>query len=188
MIPTFLRPVIAVATITSVALCLVAPVFAAKEDAKQPTTIESDGMTYDEINQINVFSGNVRLNRGSLQLRGDRLTLRQTPDGFQLGLVEGKPATFRQRRDGPGDPFVEGSANRIDYDGRTELVVLTQNAELRKLEGGKVMNEVRGNTITYNQRTEFFTVNSAAPGTDTKETGKGRVRVIIQPKEGPAKP
>ena len=159
---------------------------AAKEDQASPTTIESDGMTYDELKQINVFTGNVRLNRGSLSLRGDRLTLRQTPEGFQVGLVEGKPATFRQRRDGPGDPFVEGQAERIDYDGKTEMVVLTRNAELRKLEGSKLMNEVRGSTITYNQRTEFFTVNGGSP--ENKEANRGRVKVIIQPKETAGKP
>ncbi len=159
---------------------------AAKEDQASPTTIESDGMTYDELKQINVFTGNVRLNRGSLALRGDRLTLRQTPEGFQVGLVEGKPATFRQRRDGPGDPFVEGEADRIDYDGKTEIVILTRNAELRKLEGSKVMNEVKGNTITYNQRTEFFTVNGSPA--ESKGAAQGRVRVIIQPKENQGKP
>lgn len=160
--------------------------FAAKEDQQSPTTIESDGMTYDELRQTNVFTGNVRLNRGSLAIRGDKLTLRQTPDGFQIGLVEGKPATFRQRRDGPGDPFVEGAAERIDYDGKTETVVLSRNAELRKLEGGKVMNEVRGNNITYNQRTEFFTVNGSNP--ESKDSQRGRVKVIIQPKEAAGKP
>lgn len=159
---------------------------AAKEDQTSPTTIESDNMTYDELKQVNVFTGNVRLVRGSLALRGDRLTLRQTPEGFQVGLVEGKPATFRQRRDGPGDPFVEGEAERIDYDGKTEMVILTRNAELRKLESGKVMNEVRGNNITYNQRTEFFTVNGSNP--EGKEASRGRVKVIIQPKENAGKP
>lgn len=160
--------------------------WAAKEDSAAPTTIESDGMTYDELRQINVFTGNVRLNRGTLALRGDKLTLRQTPEGFQIGLVEGKPASFRQRRDGPGEPFVEGEADRIDYDGKTEMVVLTRNAELRKLEGSKVMNEVKGNNITYNQRTEFFTVNGGSP--ENKDAPRGRVRVIIQPKETAGKP
>ncbi len=162
------------------------PAWSAKEDQAAPTTIESDGMTYDELRQINVFTGNVRLNRGSLVLRGDKLTLRQTPEGFQIGLAEGKPASFRQRRDGPGDPFVEGEADRIDYDGKTEIVVLTRNAELRKLEGSKVMNEVKGSNITYNQRTEFFTVNGSSP--ENKDAPRGRVKVIIQPKETAGKP
>jgi lipopolysaccharide export system protein LptA len=156
-------------------------VLAAKEDQSAPTAIESDSMTYDELKQTNVFTGNVRLVRGTLILKGDRLTLRQTPEGFQVGEAEGKPASFRQRRDGPGEPYVEGYAERIDYDGKADTVVLSKNAELRKLEGKKITNEVKGDTITYVQRTEFFTVtgdNSA-----TKAGTSGRVKVIIQPKE-----
>jgi len=158
--------------------------FALKEDQNAPTAIESDVMTYDELKQINIFTGNVKLVRGTLVLRGDKLTLKQTPEGFQIGLAEGKPASFRQRRDGVGELYVEGFGNRIDYDGKTETVVLTQNAEMRKLEGKKITDEVKGEVITYLQRTEFFTVigDPHAPKTGTT----GRVKVIIQPKEDKA--
>ncbi len=173
------HPVLATLAALSALHCTL--VFAAKEDQSAPTSIESDSMTYDELKQTNVFTGNVRLVRGTLVLKGERLTLRQTAEGFQVGVAEGKPASFRQRRDGPGDPFVEGYAERIDYDGKADTVVLSKNAELRKLEGKKITNEVKGETITYVQRTEFFTVtgdNSAA-----KAGSSGRVKVIIQPKE-----
>ena len=155
--------------------------WALKEDQNAPTAIESDAMTYDELKQINVFTGNVKLVRGTLVLRGEKLTLKQTPEGFQIGLAEGKPASFRQRRDGVGELYVEGFGDRIDYDGKTETVVLTHNAEMRKLEGKKVTDEVKGEVITYLQRTEFFTV--VGDPSSPKAGTAGRVKVIIQPKE-----
>ena len=165
--------------------CLMLPfaqnALALKEDQNAPTAIESDSMTYDELKQINVFTGNVKLVRGTLVLRGEKLTLKQTPEGFQIGLAEGKPASFRQRRDGVGELYVEGFGNRIDYDGKTETIVLTHNAEIRKLEGKKITDEVKGEVITYLQRTEFFTV---VGDPNAQKTGtSGRVKVIIQPKE-----
>jgi lipopolysaccharide export system protein LptA len=59
--------------------------------------------------------------------------------------------------------------------------VLTHNAESRKLEGKKITDEVKGEVITYLQRTEFFTV---VGDPNAQKTGtSGRVKVIIQPKE-----
>jgi lipopolysaccharide export system protein LptA len=165
---------------------LIGTVQAGKEDHFSPTAIESDKMTYDELKQINTFKGNVRLTKGSLILKGDTLTLRQTPEGFQIGVVEGKPAFFKQRREGPGDLYVEGLSLRIDYDGKTETVVLSHQAELRKLNGQKITDEVKGEKITYQQNTEFFTVNGS--NQNNLSNPIGRVKVIIQPREQRGQP
>jgi lipopolysaccharide export system protein LptA len=165
---------------------LLNPANAAKDDQFFPTAIESDKMTYDELKQINTFTGNVRLIKGSLILKGDTLTLRQTPEGFQMGFVEGKPAFFRQRRDGPGDLYVEGFSHRIDYDGKTETVILSHKAELRKLNGPHITDEVKGEKISYQQGTEFFTVNGSS--TNSQTNTPGRVKVIIQPREQKGQP
>ena len=153
---------------------------ALESDKQAPTTIEADKMTYDDIKQVNVFTGSVVLVKGTILLRGDRLTVRQTPEGFQLGLAEGKPATFRQKREGPGDPYIDGEGERIDYDGKAETVIFQRKAILRKLNGTQVTDEVKGDNITYLQRTEYFTVlsdqgNATTPG--------GRVKAVLQPKE-----
>ncbi|MFN7834905.1 MAG: lipopolysaccharide transport periplasmic protein LptA [Burkholderiaceae bacterium] len=155
------------------------PARAAQADKDAPTTIEADKMTYDDLKQVNIFSGGVLLIKGSLVLRGDKLTMRQSPEGYQFGTAEGRPATFRQRRDGPGELYMEGEGERIDYDSKADTVVLNRRAILRKLDGTTVTDEVKGDIITYLQRTEYFTVNSAA---GASPTAGGRVKAIIQPR------
>ncbi len=157
----------------------ISPADAIEGDKQAPTTVEADKMTYDDLQQVNVFTGNVLLVKGSIVLRGDKLTVRQTPEGFQTGVAEGKPATFRQRREGPGEQYIDGAGERIDYDGKTETVVFQKKAILKKLNGTQVTDEVKGDTITYLQRTEFFTVSTDAQNAGTPG---GRVKAVIQPK------
>ena len=90
-------------------------------------------------------------------------------------MAVGKLATFRQKRDG-AEEYIDGEAERIEYDGRTDRVEFFEHARLRREAG----DDVRGNYISYDARTEFFTVQSAknAP----PQSPDARVRVIIMPK------
>jgi lipopolysaccharide export system protein LptA len=134
-------------------------------------------MTYDDLKQVNVFTGNVLLIKGSLVIRGEKLTMRQSPEGYQFGTAEGKPATFRQKREGKSELFIDGEGDRIDYDGKNDTVILQKKALLRKLNGNIVTDEIKGDAITYLQKTEFFTVTG-----DTRGDNTGRVKAVIQPK------
>lgn len=149
--------------------------FAERADRDKPVNIEADRMSADDVKKTSVFEGRVVLTQGTLTIRADRLTLRQDGEGFQYGVANGKPATFRQKRDG-ADEYIDGEAERIEYDGRAERVQLFNRARLHR-DGG---DDVRGNIIAYDAKTEFFTVQSdkdAAP-----QSGDGRVRAIIMPK------
>ncbi|MEB2335965.1 MAG: lipopolysaccharide transport periplasmic protein LptA, partial [Burkholderiales bacterium] len=52
---------------------LAAPAVAEKADRNKPINVEADRMQYDDLKQINVFSGNVVLTKGTILLRADRL-------------------------------------------------------------------------------------------------------------------
>ena len=159
---------------------------AERADREKPVQVEADAMTYDDAKQVNVFTGAVRLTKGTILLTADRLVLRQDADGFQYGTATGTPARFRQKRDAPGDQFVAGEALRIEYDGKTETVRLIQKAMMTRLEGTRVTDEVHGNLIVYESRSEFVTVESGGPKAATPENPAGRVKVIIQPKSSDA--
>jgi lipopolysaccharide export system protein LptA len=163
------------------ALLNMTPARAEKADRDKPVNIEADSMTYDDTKQLNIFTGNVTLSKGTILLKADRLVLRQDPDGFQYGTATGNPATFRQKRDGV-DQFITGEGLRIDYDGKTEIVNLRHKANMKRLQGERITDEVHGNIITYESRTEFFTVQSGGTQAATRDNPTGRVRVIIQPK------
>lgn len=164
-------------------LLLAGSAHAAKADSEQPTNIEADQMVYDDVKQINTFTGNVVLTRGSLVMRAHRLVVSQDPQGYQhatLQAASGGLATFRQKRDSGPNDWIEGEAERIEYDGRAETVKLFTRARMRRLEGTRPTDEVQGASITYDSRAEFFTVNNTPAG-DSK-TGAGRIRAVIQPR------
>ena len=160
------------------------PAHAEKADRDKPVNIEADRMSYDDLRQINIFDGNVTLTQGTLMIVADRITVKQDPEGFQRGVAEKGPggvAYFRQKRDGL-DEYIEGWGERIEYDARTEKADLISRARI--LRGG---DEVRGNTINYDGRSEFFTVFGGRQAASPNNPD-GRVRAVIQPRNNPPVP
>ena len=156
-------------------LALAAESGAEKADREKPVNLEADRVTIDDSKQTAIFDGRVLLTQGTLQIRGDRMEVRQDKDGFRYGTTWGSPAHFRQKRDG-FDDYIEGWAERIEYDGRATTMQMFNRAQLKRGQ-----DEVRGNYISYDSRTEFFKVTGGAEaaGPDNPD---GRVRATIQPK------
>ena len=171
----------------AIAACVAlwAPAGAEQADRTKPINIEADSMTYDDLKQVNTFTGGVTLTKGTILIRADKLVLRQDPQGYQYATAYGNPASFRQKREGV-DQFIAGSAQQLDYDGKTETVKLQEKANLKRLERERVTDEVHGNLIVYDSLSEFFNVQSGGPASATPENPSGRVRVVIQPKSGDA--
>jgi lipopolysaccharide export system protein LptA len=154
------------------------PALAERADRFKATNVEADRMDYDDLKQVNVFTGSVLLTKGTITLRADRLVLRQDPEGYQHATAEGGPASFRQKRDGL-DEWVEGYGEDVRYDGRTETLRLTGKARIRRLEGTRVVDEIEGAVIVYDSRTERFSVDGGEGG---PAASSGRVKVVIQPR------
>jgi lipopolysaccharide export system protein LptA len=96
-------------------------------------------------------------------------------------------AYFRQKREGI-DEYVEGNAERIDYDGKQDLTTLTTRATVRRLQGlTTLVDEVHGSVITYDGQNDFYT---ARAGKDVAGPGNpsGRVRAMLSPRNGAPAP
>ena len=158
------------------ALFAAAPAHAEKADRNKPVNLEADRVTVDESKQTATFEGNVVLTQGTLTIRGDRMIVQQDADGFKTGVAQGNLASFRQKRDGL-DEYVEGFAERIEYDSKADKVQMFNRAHLTK---GN--DDVRGNYISYDATTEFFRVTGGGKQAATASNPEGRVRAIIQPK------
>jgi lipopolysaccharide export system protein LptA len=163
------------------AALLAAPAHAEKADRDKPVNLEADTVTLDDIRKVSVYQGNVILSQGTLMLRADRVQVTQTEGGLDKVIATGRPVAFRQKVDGR-DEFIEGFANRIEYDsGKSQLELIGQ-AQLRR-----GSDELRGTQISYNANTEFYKV-VGQPGA---KTPSGRVRAVIRPKprtQQPAQP
>jgi len=162
------------------ACCLVGPLAgpaqAERADRTQPINLESDRMRIDDAGKSSVFEGKVLMTQGTLRIRADKVTVRQDKDGYQYGSASGNPASFRQKRDG-ADEYIEGEAERIEYNGKLDRVEFFNRARLRR----EPADEVRGNYISYDARTEYFTVNGGA-GAGARGRIEDRVHAVIQPR------
>jgi len=159
-----------------------APVaLAEKADKDKPTHIEANRMSSDDARRMSIFEGNVVLTKGTIWVRADRIVVRQDAEGFQLATATGKPVRFRQKADPKGDRegvWTEGEALRVEIDDRNERVELFERARVLRDQ-----DEVRGEYIFLDQRSEFFSVSAAKGAAPTAP--EGRVRAVIQPKIKP---
>lgn len=148
---------------------------AERADREKPVNLEADRITVDDAKKQHIFEGNVTLTQGTLVIRANRLVVTQDIEGFQKGVAYGNPARFKQKREG-SDETVEGEAERIEHDARTEKTEFFNRAWVRT-----GLDEVKGNYISYDSLTERYLVTSAS---DSKgaTTPTGRVRAVIQPK------
>ena len=140
---------------------------------------EADALRYDDARQTSVFTGNVVITKGSIRIRGAQVEVRQDLKGNQFGVVNGSPAFFRQKRDGV-DEFIEGTAQRIEYNSQADTVRFIGNALLRRLTGGRINDETTGALIVYNNATDVFTVDGG-PSNRTTGNPTGRVRAMLTP-------
>ncbi|NLP61378.1 lipopolysaccharide transport periplasmic protein LptA [Paraburkholderia sacchari] len=180
---------------TALPLACIAPAaHAERADKDKPLNIEADNMTYDDLKQQTVFTGHVIATKGTIMIKADKLVVTQDPQGYQYatgtvapGTPEANLAYFRQKREGI-DEYVDGTAERIDYDGKQDLTTLTTRATVRRLQGlSTVMDTVHGSVITYDGQNDFYTAKS---GSDVASPGnpKGRVRAMLSPRNGGAQP
>ena len=156
---------------------------AERADSLKQAKVDADSIDVDQVTGNNVAIGNVVITRGTLLIKSDKAVVAQTPEGYMsvtLTSNPGKYVTFRQKRDGGPDLWVEGQASRIEYDERTEIVKLFNNAVVKQLENGRLTNESDGEFITYNNRTETAALRNDVSG--ESKPGKGRSTLIIEPR------
>ncbi|MDP3824140.1 MAG: lipopolysaccharide transport periplasmic protein LptA [Burkholderiales bacterium] len=161
------------------------PAQAEKADRFKPLNVEADQPgKIDLQNQFVVFNGNVVVSKGTMLIRAARIEVRETPGGYHTAVATGapgKPATFRQKRDGV-DEYIAGEAEKLEYDGKTDTIRFVTNASVRRLRGATVADEIAGNLVTYDSTTEVFSVSGGAAPTPTNPGG--RVRAVLTPREG----
>ncbi len=172
---------------TGLLCCLLAcgPAMAEKADSLKPANISANSGVANTGNNAATVEGNVVLTRGTLTVKAEKAVTREDPEGYTYATFWAAPgalATFRQKRDG-GDLWVEGEAERIEYDGKLEVVKFFTKARVAQLEGSKVTQQAVGPFISYNSRSEEVAVLNSATGESKK--GGGRVEFTFQSRRKP---
>ena len=158
--------------------------FAETADRDKPTQIEANRMSADDVRRTNIFEGSVVLTRGTISVRAERIVVRQDAEGYHFATATGTPVRLRQRQDAkvPGTDglWMDGEALRIEIDDRNGKIEMFEQARVTR--GG---DEVAGNYIFVDQRSDYFAVRSDK--SPKQAPGEGRVRAILQPKAAETK-
>ena len=159
------------------------PAHAEQADRDKPVNLESDTVEVNDQTRVSTYQGNVRLTQGTLLITADKLMVVQDNEGFSKSTAYGNPSYFKQKSDGV-DVNIEGWAQRIEYDAKRDKLEMFTQARIKRGQ-----DEVHGNYITYDGRTESYRVIGGKDGA-SENNPKGRVRVVIQPKRkgAPAAP
>lgn len=168
--PASNRAAVLHASLLLCAALLPASVLALDADRDQPITIEADQASLNDKTGFSVYTGNVRLQQGTLIFTGNRMTVQLTDKKLDTIILTGTPATFVQRPEGkPHDQHAE--AGVIEYYAIDERVILLDNARI--WETGD--EEFRSDRIVFNLKSD--TVDAGGGGDN------GRVHITIQPRD-----
>ena len=137
-------------------------------DRQQPIHIQADRITVHEKQGVSFYQGNVQFTQGSLQVKGDEVTVYLQGDVLQKVIVKGAPATMQQQPAQDQD-LVHSQAAQMEYDAVKQIVTLIDNAQVQQ-----GPNSFAGDFIEYDTRTNTV---SARKG----QAEDSRVHVIITP-------
>ena len=159
------------------------PALAEKADRGKPMEVVSDGQqsaSVDLKSKLTVISGNVVITQGTMQIKADRVEVRENPPGryqaHAFGSAE-RPATFRQKRDRV-DEVVEAEGERVEYDGAIEKVRFIGNAKMRLVRPSGPPDEANAAVITYDQRSDTIVFEGGSPAAPGETPGRARLVFI----------
>lgn len=126
-----------------------APAWAKSSDRNQPmdlTANSQDCSLADDTGPC-VFSGNVRIVQGTLDVRAAKADVRRGGGDIRRVILTGSPVRLKQELDDGGT--IDATAGNVDYDLQTETVVFTGDVELNQPGRGTMA----GGRIVYNMAT-----------------------------------
>lgn len=161
-------------SLVACALLMLGPgAYAERADREKEIVVGADRLVADDANKTSTFEGNVVVTQGTMRMTAAKVTVREDKDKFKYYVASGAPVTFRQKRD-KVDEWVEGYADRAEFDDRNDVVKLYNKANVKSNQ-----NQLAGDFISYDMRREVAEVMGAPPG--VKAPTESRVKVIITP-------
>ena len=151
-----------------IAWMLATHVYAEKSDRDKPMNIEASHASLDQKSQVSVFTGNVRIVQGTMQLVASKVMIREDKEGHQYSEGSGSPVKFKQKMDNSPD-YLEAQALRFTYNGKTGILKLYDKAWVKR-----GTDELKGDSIMYDMNQETYEAHTQK---------EGRVKVTIIPKE-----
>ena len=155
---------------------------AEKADQDKPVILEAKKVSVNDVRQVYDLSGQVLLIKGSIVVTGEDGHIEVDPEGYEYVDVKGSPdttASFRQRREGPADEFMQGRGAQVNYNAKTEVLTITGDASLKRLLNMQMLDQLRGWKIEYDDVKQYYRV---IPPEDAKSEDLPLARAILSPR------
>jgi len=168
--------------LASLNIFIVPCVHAEKADQDKPLILEAEKVSVNDVQQTYELNGHILLIKGTIIVTGEQGNIKVDPEGYQYVDMKGTPeevASFRQKREGPADEFIQGRASDVDYNAKTELLTLTGNASLKRLLNVQMLDQLRGWKIEYDDIKQYYRVS---PPPDAKAEDLPLARAILSPR------
>ena len=163
-------------------LSLFGNAFAEKADQDKPIILEAEQVSVNDVQQIYDLKGQVLLIKGSIVVTGEDGHIQVDSEGYEFVDVKGSPeatASFRQRREGPADEFMQGNGTQVVYNAKTEVLTITGDASLKRLLNMQMLDQLRGWKIEYDDVKQYYRV---IPPADAKPEDLPLARAILSPR------
>jgi lipopolysaccharide export system protein LptA len=134
------------------------------------------------VQQVYELDGQVLLTKGSILITGEKGNIKVDPEGYEYVDVQGNPkssASFRQRREGSADEFVQGRGQTVTYNAKTELLTLTGDASLKRLHNMQMLDQLIGWKIDYDDVLQRYQVR---PPPNAKAEDLPLAKAILSPR------
>jgi lipopolysaccharide export system protein LptA len=160
-------------------MCLAGSAAAERQDREKEIIVNADRLTADDANRTSMFEGNVVVTQGTMRMTAAKVLVREDAQRNKFYTANGAPVvTFRQKRD-KVEEWVEGFAERAEFDDRNDVLKLYSRARVKSNQ-----NEITGDFISYDMRREVAEVSGAPPGAAVPPDARVKV-IILPPKKGP---
>lgn len=157
-------------------------VHAEKADQDKPLILEAEQVSVNDVKQVYDLNGQVLLIKGSIIVTGEDGHIAVDPQGYEFVDVVGTPdavASFRQRREGLADEFMQGRGTQVTYDAKTEFLTITGDASLKRLLNMQMLDQLKGWKIEYDDVKQYYHVT---PPKDAKPDDLPLARAILSPR------
>ena len=161
---------------------MVIPAHAEKADQNKPIILEAEKVSVNDVQQVYELSGEVLLTKGSILITGEKGNIKVDPEGYEYVDVQGNSestASFRQRREGPANEFMQGRGKTVIYNAKIELLTLTGDAYLKRLHNMQMLDQLRGWKIDYDDIQQRYLVS---PPANAKPADLPLARAILSPR------
>ena len=155
---------------------------AEKADQDKPVILEAEKVSVNDVKQAYDLNGQILLIKGSIIVTGEDGHIAVDPQGYEFVDVIGTPeavASFRQRREGIADEFMQGRGAQVTYDAKTEFLTLTGDASLKRLLNMQMLDQLKGWKIEYDDVKQYYHVT---PPKDAKPDDLPLARAILSPR------